>query len=690
MDAPRSFQESFNRMTFRKPLACAVVLASVLALPAAGQRPGGQMLDPADRDTTCAPCRDFYQWANGGWLARSTIPPAYTSWGNFDELRDRNQAVLRGLLEAAARNAARAPAGSNERKLGVFYATCMDTARANRDGRLPLVAELARIDAVRSRAALVAEVARLHQMGAASMFGFGAAPDLKNSTRTIAQLGQGGLGLPDRDFYTRTDSAAQRIRAEYVAHVGRMLALAGRRDGHAEAERVMAIETALATASMTRVQQRDPTATYHMMPVARLQALTPRWDWAAYLRARGAPPIDSINVRQPDFIRALDGMLATVPLADWRSYMRAHLVRSSASALSRAFLDEQFRMQQVLTGTREQLPRWRRCLAATDAHMGDALGEAYVRRTFTPQARARALRMVENMRSALRERLHGLDWMTDSTRAEALAKLGSFREKIGYPERWRDYSALEIRPGSHLENVRRATRWATARGVARIGRPVDRGEWSMTAPAVNAYYNASLNEIVFPAGILQPPFFDAAADDAANYGGIGAVIGHEMAHGFDDQGRRFDSRGNLRDWWTPADAAAFREQAKRVAEQYSGYVVIDTLRVNGALTLGENIADLGGLTIAFHALQKELAGKPRPPLIDGFTPEQRFFLAWAQIWRRNARPEVMRLQATTDPHAPSRWRTNGPLANMPEFARAFHCAPGDPMVRPDSIRARIW
>lgn len=677
-------------MILRKPLACAVVLASVLALPAAGQRPGGRMLDPAARDTTCAPCRDFYQWANGGWLARSTIPPAYSSWGSFDEIRDRNQGVLRGLLEQAARDASYAPAGSSARKLGVFYATCMDSARADRAGRWPLMGEMARIDGVRTRAALVAQVARMHGMGAASMFNFGAGPDFKNSDRTIAHVGQGGLGLPDRDFYTRQDSAAQRIRGEYVAHVGRMLELAGRRSGAAEAERVMAIETALAGASMTRAQQRDPTATYHMMPVAQLQALTPRWDWTAYLRARGAPPIDSINVRHPDFLRTLDGMLATVPLADWRSYMRWHLTRASASALSRAFLDEQFRMQQVLTGTREPLPRWRRCLASSDIHLGDALGEAYVRRTFTPQARARALRMVENLRSALRERLQGLEWMTDSTRAEALAKLGAFREKIGHPDRWRDYSALEIRPGSHLENLRRANRWATARSVARIGRPADRGEWSMTAPAVNAYYNASLNEIVFPAGILQPPFFDAEADDAANYGGIGAVIGHEMAHGFDDQGRRFDSRGNLRDWWTPADAAAFREQTKRVADQYSGYPVVDTLRVNGQLTLGENIADLGGLTIAFHALQKELAGKPRPPLIDGFTPEQRFFLAWAQIWRRIARPEVLRLQATTDPHAPSRWRTNGPLANMPEFARAFNCLPGDPMVRPDSIRARIW
>jgi putative endopeptidase len=426
-----------------------------------------------------------------------------------------------------------------------------------------------------------------------------------------------------------------------------------------------------------------------MMPLASLQALTPRWDWGAYLRARGAPPVDSINVRQPDFFRAVDGMLGAVPLEHWKSYLRWHLARSSATALSGDFVREVFRMQRVLTGTREPLPRWKRCLSATDQYLGDALGQAYVERTFTPQAKARALRMVRNLEDALRERLHGLEWMTDSTRAEALDKLSSLGSKIGYPDRWRDYSALEVMPGPHLENLRRAHRWAAARSIAQIGRPVDRGEWLMTAPAVNAYFNASLNEIVFPAGILQPPFFDPKADDAVNYGGMGAVIGHEMTHGFDDQGRQFDASGNLRDWWTAADAAAYREQTKRVAEQFSGYVAIDSIRINGQLTLGENIADLGGLTIAYHALQKELAGKPRP-LIDGLTPDQRFFLAWAQIWRRSARPEVLRLQLTTDQHAPSRWRTNGPLANMPEFARAFGCAPGDPMVRAEEVRARIW
>jgi putative endopeptidase len=676
-------------MIFRRPLASVVMLAALLALPAAAQRPGARALDPADRDTTCAPCRNFYQWANGGWLARNPIPATYTSWGSFDEIRDRNQTVLRALLEEAARGVARARPGSSERKLGVFYATCMDSARAEREGAQPLAEQLARIDAIGSRAALQAEVARLQQSGTPVMFNFGAAPDLRDSERVIAVLAQGGLGLPDRDFYSRRDSVAERIRAEYRAHIGRMLALAGRANGQAEAERVVAIETALAGVSMTRVQQRDPHATYHKMPLDSVQALTPHWEWGSYLRARGVVGVDSINVRQPEFFRALDRMLVSVPLDDWKAYLRWLYTRSSASALSDAFLQEGFRMQQVLTGTTERLPRWRRCLQAADATLGDVLGEAYVRRHFAPEARERAVRMVDNLAAALRERLSGLEWMTDSTRTEALAKLASFRSKIGYPDRWRSYAGLDVRPGSHLENVRRAQRWSYARSLARIGQAAEREAWLMTAPSVNAYYNPSLNEIVFPAGILQPPFFDPMADDAANYGGMGAVIGHEMAHGFDDAGRRFDASGNLRDWWTERDAAAFREQARRVADQFSAYTAVDTLRINGQLTVGENIADLGGLTIAFHALQKELAGKPRTR-VDGLTPEQRFFMAWARIWRRNTRPETLRLQLATDHHAPSEWRTNGPLANMPEFARAFGCHLGDPMVRPDSVRARIW
>jgi len=676
-------------MILRKTYVVTALLAG-LAAPAAAQ--GGRGLDVANLDTTCAPCRDFYRWSNGGWLARNPVPAAYGSWGSFDELRDKNQAVLRSVLEEAAAGAGRAPAGSNARKLGVFYAACMDSASAERAGAAPLAEALAAIERIDSRAALQAQVTRLQGMGLGGMFGFSAQQDARNSTRVIAVTGQGGLGLPDRDFYTRPDSAALKIRAAYREHVARMLVLTGATPARAAAAagRVLAIETALANASMTRVAQRDPNAVYHKMSVAQLQALTPGWQWATYLRDRGARGVDSVNVRQPEFFRALDGMLAAVPLAEWKAYLRWHLARAAAPALSSRFGDESFRMQAVLTGTREQLPRWKRCLASTDAALGEALGQAYVERTFTPEARARALRMVDNLAAALRDRLAGLEWMSDTTRAQALAKLEAFRNKIGYPDRWRDYSALEIRPGSHLDNLVRVSRFASARNLAKIGQPVDRTEWGMTPPTVNAYYSPSMNEIVFPAGILQPPFFDPAADDAVNYGGMGAVIGHEMTHGFDDQGRQFDAAGNLRDWWQPRDAAAYDEQAGRVAAQFSAYTVIDgTVNVNGRLTLGENIADLGGLTIAYHALQKELAGKPRA-MIDGFTPEQRFFMAWAQIWRRNSRPEALRLQVATDSHSPGQWRTNGPLSNMPEFAQAFGCNEGDPMVRPENVRARIW
>jgi predicted metalloendopeptidase len=674
-------------MKLHAALACATLVVAVAAAPAVGQRT--RVLDPANRDTTCAPCRDFYQWANGGWLARTPIPPAQSNWGSFDELRDRNQLVLHALLEEAARGTRGERPGSARWKLGTFYASCMDSTRADRDGAAPLAAELRRIDAVTTPAALQAEVAALHSAGVAALFYFGAAPELRNSARMGAVVGQGGIALPDRELYLRPDSATERIRGQYLTHIERMMALLGRPDPAAEARHILAMETALARASMTRAQMRDLANVGERVPLAGLQATTPRWSWTAYLRARGAPLPDSVHVRQPAFLRTVDSLATHAGMDAWRAYLRWQLLRASAPVLSRAFADEVFRMQRSLTGTREALPRWRRCLAASDMHLGDALGAAYVERTFNPQARARVQRMVRNMAAVLRERLAGLEWMGDSTRAEALAKLDALGQKIGYPDRWRDYAGLDVRPGPFLENLRRAQRYGAERSLARIGRPVGRAEWAMTAPAVNAYYHASLNEIVFPAGILQPPFFDPEADDAVNYGAIGAVIGHEITHAFDDQGRKFDASGNMRDWWAPADAAAYRELSRRVVEQFSAYTVVDSVRVNGQLSLGENIADLGGLTIAYHALQRELGSRPRTR-VDGFTPEQRFFMAWAQIWRRNTRPETLRLQASVDAHPPSRWRTNGPLGNMPEFAAAFGCTAGDPMVRPDSVRVQIW
>ena len=673
------------------PVFALVALAAAVALTARPAAAAVHGFDTASLDTTCSPCRDFFQFANGGWLARTPIPAAYSSWGSFDELHDRNQAALHQLLDAAVADVAAKP-GTNAAKLGIFYGTGMDSAAAETQGAHPLDPQLQRIAALGSAAALAPEVARLHGEGVRALFAFGSQQDAKNSEEVIAFAGQGGLGLPDRDYYLRPDSTSQRTRAEYVAHIARTLALLGDPpDGARDAaDRIMALETAIARAAMTLVQQRDPRAVYHRLKLAELKKLCPSFDWTAYLREVGLAKVADLNVRQPDYFPALDSLLRAVPLGDWKDYLRWQVARTGSPWLASAFVNEDFRFQQVLSGAKELLPRWKRCLRATDQAMGEALGEEYVKRYFTPETKSRALEMVKNLEAALQDRIGALSWMSDTTRAQALGKLRAFGLKIGYPDRWRDYSKLQVAPGPFLANLIRANRFERDRRLAKIGRPVDRREWNMSPPTVNAYYSSSLNEIVFPAGILQPPFYDPLADDAVNYGGIGAVIGHEMTHGFDDRGRQFDARGNLRDWWTPADAARYKERAQKVIEQFDGYVAVDTLHVNGRLTTGENIADLGGLTVAYAAFQKSLAGRPRPAPVDGFTPEQRFFLGWAQVWRENTRPEAMRTQVQTDPHSPPLWRVNGPLSNLPEFARAFGCKAGDAMVRPDSLRTQIW
>ena len=458
-----------------------------------------------------------------------------------------------------------------------------------------------------------------------------------------------------------------------------------------EAQRILALETALARASLTRVERRDPNANYHKLALAAADSLTPNFAWPTFLRDAGAPATDAINIGQPRFFKTVDSLLTAAPPPDWRAYLRWHFTRHLAPWLSSSFVDASFRFQRALSGVKEQQPRWKRCIQAANSMLGDALGQAYVKETFTPDARRRARDMVDHLVAALDDRLHTLEWMGDSTRAQAVGKLRAFGKKIGYPDKWRDYSKLLVDRRDFSGNVVRAQTFAAARDFARIGKPVDRAEWRMTAPTVNASYNPSFNDITFPAGILQAPFFDPAADDAVNYGGMGAVIGHEMTHGFDDQGRQFDAVGNLRDWWTADDAERFKERAGRVVRQFDAYTVVDSAtHVNGRLTLGEDIADLGGLRIAYAAFQRSLAGLARPPDIDGLTPEQRFFLAWAQIWRAKATDQSLRNQVTVDPHAPARWRVMGPLSNLPEFARAFHCQAGDPMVRPDSLRAQIW
>ena len=676
-------------------LAGSMLLVLVAAAPAIAQQAAApqqdRSIDRANLDTTCAPCNDFFQFANGGWMARTTIPAAYSSWGSFNELADRNQAVIHKLLDEAAADRS-APAGSNRQKVGTFYRTCMDSTLAEQQGDAPLKPTLDEIASIRNRADLERVVAAMQRNGQGGMIRLFANQDPKQSTVVLLTANQGGLGMPDRDYYTRTDARSQKLRTTYVDHIGRMFQLLGESPEQAQrdAQTVMGIETQLANASMTRVAQRDPNAVYHKMSLAEFQRLTPHWNWTTYLKELHAPVVSTVNVRQPGFYTALDSMLVSVPLADWKSYLRWKAVDDAAPALSSPFVNEAFSWQQQLTGATEMQPRWKRCAQATDRNLGEALGQEYVKVAFTPAAKQRALEMVNNLHAVLKERIQALDWMSPATKQHAIAKLAAFTKKIGYPDKWRDYSALHIANGSYYANLERSAAFESAYNLDKIGKPVDRSEWGMTPPTVNAYYNASRNEIVFPAGIMQPPFFDPNADDAVNYGAMGAVIGHETTHGFDDEGRRFDAQGNLRDWWTPADAKAYEARAQRVVDQFNAYTVVDSsTHVNGRLTLGENIADLGGLTIAYYALEKSLQGKPRT-LINGFTPEQRFFLSWAQVWRSMQRPEAARAQVASNEHAPSKWRVDGPLSNMPEFKAAWGCKAGDPMVRPDSVRAQIW
>jgi len=670
------------------PLALAVAALALASTLAAAAEP---VFDPAAFDTTCSPCRDFDRYANGGWKDRAVIPPAYPSWGAFQVLADRNQDVLRGILESAAADRSAKP-GSDRARLGAYYAACMDSAAAEKAGLAPVQPLLAAIDALKDKRELAAQAAWLHAHGVrGGLFMFGGSPDVKNSDRMIAGAGQGGLGLPERDYYFRPDPASAAVREKYLAHVAAVFALAGRPETEAKAaaERVFALEKSLAEASLTAVQRRNPEANYHFLPLDSLRAMTPSFDWATYLEKRRVR-VDSLNVAHPRFFRGLEAAIAAAPLADWQDYLRWKVLDDAAPMLTQAFAEEDFRWASVLSGAKEMQPRWKRCLRAADGDLGDLLGQAFVKEKFPPEARARALRLVENLEAALDERLGRLEWMSDATKQAARAKLRAFGNKIGYPDKWRAYEGVEIGRGSAYANRMACRSAETARLTAQIGRPTDRGEWRMTPPTVNAFYSPVHNTINFPAGILQPPFFDPSWDDAVNYGAIGAVIGHEMTHGFDDQGRKFDPRGNLRDWWTEDDAKAYRARSEKIEAQYAAYTVLDTMHLNGKLTLGENTADLGGLAIAFAAFQRELKAKGSPGLIEGFTPEQRFFLAYARIWRRVSRDEALRQQVLTDPHSPAVWRVNGPLVNLEEFARAFGCKEGDAMVREAAQRVRLW
>ena len=671
------------------PLAGALAAAQSAATPsartpaAAATSQSGLQLDALDRHADA--CTDFYTFACGGWQVNNPIPPDQSSWGRFSELQERNNDILRRILEGAA--AGRDP---QTKQIGDYYGACMDEAGINAKGASPLEPELKRIAALAAPADLPPLIAHLHTIGVSALFLFGAAPDYKNANLMMAIAGQGGLGLPDRDYYLRDDAKSIELRRQYADHVGKMAALAGETPAQAAdaSAAVMRVETALAKAALDVVSRRDPSKVYHKMTPAELQTLTPGFDWTRYLAETGAPPISAMNVTEPDFFKAVNQVALSTPLDDVRTYLRWQLVHRFARILPTAFVDENFRFYgTILTGAKELRPRWKRCVQATDGDLGETLGQAYVKEAFGPQAKAATLTMVKGIETVLERDINGLPWMTEATKKQALVKLHAVTNKIGYPDRWRDYSGLSVVRGDALGNSQRSNAFDFHFSLDKIGRPVDHTEWAITPPTVNAYYSPLENNINFPAGILQPPFYSAKADAAVNFGGAGAVIGHELTHGFDDQGRRFDAQGNLRDWWTPADSKAFEERAACFENEYSQFTAVDDVKVNGKLTLGENTADNGGLRIALMAYVASVAGAEGKTL-DGFTPEQRVFLGWGQIWCENRRPELERMLAQTNPHSPSRYRVNGVLANMPEFQRAFSCKADAPMVRKDACR--VW
>jgi endothelin-converting enzyme/putative endopeptidase len=643
-------------------------------------------IDLVSMDQTADPCSDFYQYACGGWMTNHPAPPDQPYYGRFHELQNRNNATLRDILEEAGKPGAPA----DQKKIGDYYASCMAESEIEAKGRAPLGPDLQRVGAIKDKNEIPAVVGFLQTVGTTAFFGFGAAPDFKDSTQYMLIYGQGGLGLPDRDYYLKDDADATKLRGEYQKHVARMMQLGGETPAQAEAtaKSVVAIETTLARAALDRTSQRNPTNIYHKMPRDDVKKLMPNFNMSQFLERAEAPPGDSANVSEPDFLKAVDQVVASTALADLKAYMRWHVVHAQAALLPKAFVDENFAFYgKTLTGAAEQTPRWKRCVEATDNDLGEALGKVYVDRTFGAEGKARTLEMVKAIEAAMGRDLDAIDWMSPDTKKAAFAKLNAVANKIGYPDKWRDYSTLRIVRGDAYGNSQRANTFAYRRQLAKIGKPVDKTEWLMTPPTVNAYYNPLENNINFPAGILQPPFFMRAGDEAVNFGAAGAVVGHELTHGFDDQGRRFDPSGNMRDWWTPADGKTFEDRALCVDKEYSGFTAIDDVKLNGKLTLGENVADNGGLRLAWMALQELMKTKPLGKA-DGLTPEQRFFVGWGQMWCEHRSDAIARLHAKTNPHSPGRYRTIGVVSNMPEFAQAFSCQPKAPMV--SQAVCRVW
>jgi len=647
--------------------------------------------DLSAMDTSVKACDDFYRFAVGKWRDTHPLPAQYSRYGRFEELAERNREVLHQILEQDAAMTNAKP-GSAEQKVGDFYASCMNETAVEAAGITPIQPELERINGISDRASLIVELNRLHSEGFAPLFRIGGQNDQKNSKMIIASLGTGSIGLPDRDYYLRDDPRFKTIREQYVAHVAKMLTLSGESadQANADAQKILALETKLAAAQLPRVELRIPENTYHPTPVAELASMAPAVDWPNYLHGLGVSTT-TVNVSQPKYIKTVSQLLTEVPMDDWKALLRWQVVDGAAPTLTKAFVDEDFNFGgRILSGTKEPQERWKRCVRAADFSIGQLLGQEYVRRNFTPEAKAKMNSLIDNLIGALREDIPTLTWMGPETKAAALGKLAAFRRRIGYPDKWRDYSALTISRASYAANAQAARAWAYHHNIERIGHPDDPNEWGgFTPPTVNASYNPPQNNITFPAGILQPPFFDANADDAYNYGGIGTVIGHEMTHGFDDQGAKYDAEGNLRNWFTPEDLKNFQARTDCVANEYSEFNVAAGININGKLVNGESVADLGGATIALRAYEKSLEGKQRAT-IDGFTPEQRFFLGFAQVWGENMSPQEATRRALTDPHAQGPFRVNGTVQNMPEFWKAYDCKDGDKMVRDASKRCAIW
>jgi endothelin-converting enzyme/putative endopeptidase len=659
--------------------------------------PYSPSLDLTSMDNSVDPCVDFYHYSCGGWQKKNPIPPDQTSWSVYAKAHQDNQTFLRAMLEQAAKPSPQRSAVAQ--KTGDFYAACMDETAVEKRGLAPIRPELDAIAQVKSVKDLTPLAAHLQltyrqysMYGSPMLFDAGSVQDPDNSEQVIADLDQGGLGLPDRDYYTKTDAKSKETRERYLQHVQKVFELVGDTSDAAKknAETIMRMETALAHGSLTRVERRDPHKLVHKMKLADLQQLAPNFDWPVYYHELQYPQFETLNVSTPEFFKQVNAMLSSEPLENWKTYFRFHVINTSSPYLSSKFVQENFDFyRKYLRGATEMQPRWKRCVQYTDYSLGEALGQVYVAKVFSPELKQSTLDMVQRIEAAMGERIRALDWMSPETKQQALAKLAGIRNKIGYPDKWRDYSTVRITPDDFAGNVARAHQFESRRDINKIGRPVDHGEWQISPPTVDAYYDPQMNDINFPAGVLQPPLYDAKMDDAPNYGNTGGTIGHELTHGFDDEGSQFDAHGNLKDWWTKEDREKFDARTKCVDDQYSGYTAVDDVHINGKLTLGENVADLGGEILAYMAWKDKTKDLHLQPA-DGLTPEQRFFIGFAQWDCANERPEDLRVRAVTDPHSPAQYRINGVVVNMPEFQQAFQCKAGQPMVRPADKVCKVW